>query len=179
MKRLCLATTMIFTSLVVSKHVDAQRIPVVVPDVPTHVLLARLWVNEAGFRVSHWRDHAGITDVIRATGGGTVSNEAICRYSPSLCSQRRDRRRWVNFLREDGAEPEHWRTHLSWASHRRSWMTLMRRARGYVRWNPRPCLERRRPRHWGAQGFRREYWQSRGWVELTCPGAMNAFWARP
>ena len=150
-------------------------------EVSTEVLLARLWVNEAGFETSYWRDHAGICDVIRATGGGgEITSDAICTYAGRLCSERTDRRAYINNLNEAGEKPEGWPdTHLSWPDYREKWLFLIERAKRFKRWNPRPCIQPRRARHWGARGFRRDYWLSRGWIELTCPGARNSFWARP
>ena len=76
-------------------------------EVSTEVLLARLWVNEAGFETSYWRDHAGICDVIRATGGGgEITSDAICTYAGRLCSERTDRRAYINNLNEAGEKPE-------------------------------------------------------------------------
>lgn len=144
----------------------------------TAILLARLWVNEAGFETGRWRDHAGIADVIRYVGGGTIDKEAICDYSRNLlCRKRSDRRSYINYLDESGEAPEGWPGSMNWENYRARWLRLIRRAEAYIRWTPVPCLERVRPRHWGAPGFRQEELSSAGWTSLTCPGAYNVFWA--
>jgi hypothetical protein len=154
------------------------------------LLVAKVYVNETGLNLSHWRDHAGITHILRITGGREITREGICAYTGIICaSRRRDSRRYINELNASGDEPRHWPSNLNWErDYRRTWLRYLERARSYRRATPRPCHRQTLadgirvtgwPRHWGTIGFRRDYWNSVGWVELECPGAINAFWAPP
>lgn len=148
-------------------------------EIETEVLLARIWVNEAGFATKNWRDHAGIAHVLRRVGKGEITHNAVCAYSNfTLCRPRRGKRRYINHLYKNGEQPKYWPSHLDWELYRKSWLKLIERSGQYMKRTPRACLDGH-PYHWGAKGFRRDFWLSEGWRELNCPGAKNAFWAPP
>lgn len=135
------------------------------------LILAQLAVFEASFTTTN-EDAAAIIQVLRARG--LLHEEGIHKYAPHF--RRARYREWIHNLDFSGNEPEGWPRTLLWSDYRGSWFrTIAATARGLSGY--RPCPED--TLHYGAPGFRADYWLSRRWTVEQCGGTRNWFWRRP
>lgn len=119
------------------------------------LMLAQLWVREAGFGAD--LDYAAIGHVLRRRAEGPLegrSLEAVIEaYGPSLLRPLSDRGRWVLALNAKGAEPAWWPERLRWQRFRGDWLRVYEMAGRFVRGEEvgDPCPS---AMHWGCSAAR-------------------------
>lgn len=135
------------------------------------LLVAQLCVWEADFTTGN-DDCAAIVQVLDSRG--LLNETGIHRYSPHF--KRAKYREWIHHLDFSGNKPSGWPEKRSWRKCRELWYrTIAATARGLAGYRPCPAGTV----HWGAPGFRADYWKRLGWSVQQCgSGTRNWFWKR-
>jgi hypothetical protein len=151
--------------------------PVTADFVPTHLLLARAYVGEAGWHSR--RDHAAIFHAVRnrAHMRGVTFREQLLAYAKAI-----DGRDWVAGLQENGSLGTSWPAHYARAVYRPLWNRVLVEAATDLVFTPQnPCDGL--PEHWAGMRIRADRLrasravQDGRWRALSCGGTRNRFFA--
>lgn len=144
--------------------------------------LAQVAVSESGF--DGQGDQAAIWHVLkyRARRRGVSLERMAHIYSDRVFDRAHSgSRKWLAYLRYDGAEPEHWDRRIPWSHFRGRWLNILNRAKEFVKGNVTdPCAGY--AHHWGmSHPDSIDYIRATraGWYRVDCGQTLNAFWWVP
>jgi hypothetical protein len=101
---------------------------------PTHVILARSCVGEAGFASIESGECAAILHVYKKRSAltGMSIRRIATRYSAAIKRRRGHPNPWVLDLRTDARKPRRWNKKLEWRAHKDRWSEAMGFAKSFL-----------------------------------------------